>query len=67
MGNLHSLKRAILRNPSAWSNWYQGAGRNWRKPEGGEWKCYATESYKKFVKKVLGGIAPSDTRSKDAS
>lgn len=67
MGNLHSLKRAILRDPKAWSSWYQGAGRCWRNPKSNHWKCYSTESYKRFVKKVLGGVALGDTRSKDAS
>ena len=59
MGKLHSLKRAIKKNPDAWH--FQGRVRGAFKKGTGEWVpqtwfAYGPHSYKKFVKKVLEDI-----------
>lgn len=53
MGKLHSLRRAILRNPRKWRQYScVGAARS----RSGEWfPVYWSHSYRQFIKKVLAG------------
>lgn len=72
MGKLHTLKRAIERNPEDWYSKpfpfskfrVKGASRSKRYRDGvylGDWKPdYWSYSYRPFIKKVLEGIGISD-------
>lgn len=60
MGKLHSLRRAIQRNPELWKSW-KGDGHYWRSPpvcgahkRKGQWEPRSwSNSYRYFVASVL--------------
>jgi hypothetical protein len=61
MGKLHTLRRAIQREPrrwwSAWSAWYN--------PQSGQWEpklWWHKRSYRSFIQAVLRALGPGEQR-----